>query len=76
MGGVLKRRVLSGASGCVNFGITSSEESTFVKNINGKTLGKTLKAQAEIPSRDFDIYLAGLVIMQIKNQKTRMLVPT
>ncbi len=66
MGGVLKNVLLTGASGFKIFGIRSSWDRTLVKNINGRTLGKTLNAHAEIPSRDFSINLDGFEIMQIR----------
>ena len=76
MGGVLKTFVLSGASGRVNFGITSSEDKIFVKNIKGKTLGKTLNVQALIPLSEHEMYFAGLKIIQHKKNNLRRLVPT
>ena len=41
-------------------------DKTLVKNIKGKTLGKTLKAHAEIPEREADIYFDGFVSIQNK----------
>lgn len=66
MGGVLKNVLLTGTSGFKIFGIRSSWDRTLVKNINGRTLGKTLNAHAEIPSSDFSINLDGFEIMQIR----------
>ncbi|MGN1201414.1 MAG: hypothetical protein ACI4R8_04070 [Candidatus Caccovivens sp.] len=59
IGGVLNNFVVIGESGLVKVGITSRPESTRVKNINGKTLGNTLNAHAEIPSSDLDKNFAG-----------------
>ncbi len=63
MGGVLKSVLVTGESGRTSFGKTFWLESTFVKNINGKTLGRTLKAHAEIPFKDASINLLGFIIM-------------
>ena len=50
----------------------SSEDNTLVKNMKGKTLGKTLNAHAEMPFRDCVINVAGFAIMQTRKNKTKM----
>ena len=58
--------LLIGESGRVRIGIKSRLDKTFVKNIKGRTLGRTLNAQADIPSKEMDINFAGAKIMLIK----------
>lgn len=69
MDGVLNIFLAKKDSGCVIFGNVSSEERTFVKNINGSTLGKTFNAHAEMPSSDVEIYFAGFFIIQTRKKK-------
>ena len=58
-------------NGWVSFGMVSREDKSLVKNINGKTLGKTLKAHAEIPSSEALIYLAGEITMHVRKNSTK-----
>ena len=46
--------------------------STLVKNINGKTAGKTLNAHAEMPARVTSIYCFGEIIMQTIKYRTNI----
>lgn len=71
IGGVLKSFWLMGESGRVSAGIKFSADSTRVKNMNGKTLGRTLKAHAEIPSSELWMNFAGEIIMHTRKNSTR-----
>ena len=69
---MLKRVFETRWKGRVSFSICPSEESAFVKNMNGRTLGKTLNAQALIPFSPCAMYFAGLIIMlAIKNKMSK-----
>ena len=48
-GGVLKSLLQGFLKRFENFSTMPSEVKTFVKKIKGRTLGRTLKAQADIP---------------------------
>jgi len=72
MGGVLKRRLENLENGFANFGTTFKEESSLVKNIKGKTLGKTFSAQAEMPDSEAEIYFVGFDSMHNKKNITRI----
>ena len=45
-----------------------SDDRKRVKNIKGKTLGRTLNAHAEMPLSEVVMYLSGFVIMQNKRK--------
>ena len=73
IGGVLNSVFVTGESGRTSFGIILRLESVFVKNINGKTLGRTLNAHAEIPSSEALMNLAGFKIMLNRKNTIRAL---
>ena len=57
-------------NGWVSLGMVPRDDKSLVKNMNGKTLGKTLKAHAEMPSREEVMYFAGEIIMQTRKNST------
>ena len=70
IGGVLKSFVVNTENGRVSVGMTFRAESVRVKNINGKTLGRTLNAQADTPSNEAEINFEGALIMQTRKKMT------
>ena len=65
----MKSLCASGAKGRDAFGIKSREESSLVKNIKGKRLGKTLTAQTLTPLSAEFINFAGEVIIQARKKR-------
>ena len=65
-------RIENFENGFEKFGITLRLDKTFVKNMKGKTLGKTLNAQAERPESEAEIYFDGFASMQNKKKTTKI----
>ena len=72
MGGVLKNLLLRPENGFVSKGIQSRVDNSFVKNIKGSTLGRTLSPQAEIPESACEINFNGDIIIQNNTNKTNI----
>ena len=66
----------SGENGRVRADIVSKLERTFVKNMKGRTEGRTLNAHAEMPSREHWMYFAGEMSIFARKNKTRPLSAT